>query len=81
MAAYDRRGRVRGADHEAVFDQAAAAYLADYLRGRDVLLLAGSSEEAADLARRVQARLAQMGRVGRRPAELADGNHGRGSGT
>jgi hypothetical protein len=74
VAAYDRRGRVRGADHEKVFDQAARAWLADHLRGRDALLLAGSSEEAADLSRRVQAQLAQMGRVGPGMLDLSDGN-------
>ena len=74
LAAYQRRGRIRGADHEAVFDKAAQAYLADLLRGRDVLLLAGSSAEAADLSRRVQAQLAQAGRVGEGVFDLADGN-------
>ena len=74
IAAYDRRGRTRGADHETVFDQAAKAWLADYLRGRDALLLAGSSEEAADLSRRVQSQLAQLGRVGPGVLDLSDGN-------
>jgi conjugative relaxase-like TrwC/TraI family protein len=75
FAVYDRRGRIRGGDHEAVFDQAAAAYLGYLLRGRDVLLLAGSNAEAADLARRVQARLVALGRVQAPEVELADGNH------
>jgi conjugative relaxase-like TrwC/TraI family protein len=74
LAAYDRRGRVRGADHEKVFDSAAKAWLAEYLRGRDALLLAGSSEEAADLSRRVQAQLAATGRVGPGLLDLADRN-------
>ena len=50
-------------------------WLADHLRGKDVLLLAGSNAEAAGLSRRVQARLAQMGRVGPPQAALSDGNH------
>ena len=74
MAAYDRRGRVRGADHEKVLASAAKAWLAEYLRGRDALLLAGSSEEAADLSRRVQAQLPQLGRVGPGLVDLSDGN-------
>ena len=74
VAAYDRRGRVRGADHDRVFGQAAKAWLADHLRGRDALLLAGSSQEAADLSRRVQSLLALMGRVGPGTLDLADGN-------
>jgi TrwC relaxase/AAA domain len=74
LAAYDRRGRLRGGPREETFDRAAGAWLADHLRGRESLLLAGSNEEAADLARRVQAQLARMGRVGPGEAELADGN-------
>ena len=74
-AAYDRHGRIRGADQEAACDRAAAMWLADHLRGKDVLLLAGSNAEAAGLSRRVQGRLAQMGSVGPPQAPLADGNH------
>ena len=64
VAAYDRHGRIRGADHEAAYDRAASMWLADHLRGKDVLLLAGSNAEAAELSRRVQAKLTQLGTVG-----------------
>ena len=74
VAAYDRHGRIRGADEEAAYDRAAAMWLADHLRGKDVLLLAGSNAEAAELSRRVQARLAQIGTVGPPRAALSDGN-------
>ena len=74
-AAYDRHGRIRGADDETAYDRAASMWLADHLRGKDVLLLAGSNAEAAGLSRRVQARLAQMGSVGPPQAPLSDGNH------
>ena len=74
-AAYDRHGRIRGADEEAAYDRAASMWLADHLRGKDVLLLAGSNAEAAELSRRVQAKLTQMGSVGPPQAPLADGNH------
>ena len=74
-AAYDRHGRIRGADEEAACDRASSMWLADHLRGKDVLLLAGSNAEAAELSRRVQAKLAQMGSVGPPHASLADGNH------
>jgi len=74
-AAYDRHGRIRGADTETACDRAASMWLADHLRGRDVLLLAGSNAEAAGLARRVQAKLTQLGSVGPPQAPLADGNH------
>ena len=74
-AAYDRHGRIRAADQEAAYQRAASLWLADHLRGKDVLLLAGSNAEAAELSRRVQAKLAQMGRVGPPQATLSDGNH------
>jgi AAA domain len=75
VAAYDRHGRIRGADQETACERAASMWLADHLRGKDVLLLAGSNAEAAGLSRRVQARLAQLGTVGPPQAALADGNH------
>ena len=74
VAAYDRRGRIRGGDREAAYDRAAGAWLADHLHGRDAILLAGSNEEAAELARRVQAQLVKMGTVVQPRAPLADGN-------
>jgi conjugative relaxase-like TrwC/TraI family protein len=75
IAVYDRHGRIRGADQETAYQRAASMWLADHLRGNDVLLLAGSNAEAADLSRRVQAKLTQLGRVGPPQAILADGNH------
>jgi hypothetical protein len=75
VAVYDRHGRIRAADQEAAYDRAASMWLADHLRGKDVLLLAGSNAEAADLSRRVQTRLIQLGDVGPPTAVLADGNH------
>ena len=73
-ADYDRHGRMRGADQDAAMDRAAGMWLADHLRGKNVLLLAGSNSEAADLSRRVQAKLIQLGAVQRPHAALADGN-------
>ena len=73
-AAYDRHGRIRGADQDAAMDRAASMWLADHLRGKNVLLLAGSNSEAAELSRRVQAKLIQLGTVQRPQAALADGN-------
>ncbi len=73
-ADYDRHGRMRGADQEAAYDRAAGMWLADHLRGKNVLLLAGSNSEAAELSRRVQAKLIQLGTVQRPHAALADGN-------
>jgi AAA domain len=73
-AAYDRHGRIRGGDLDAAMDRAAGMWLADHLRGKTVLLLAGSNSEAAGLSRRVQAKLIQLGTVQRPQAALADGN-------
>ncbi len=73
-AAYDRHGRMRGADQDAAMDRAAGLWLADHLRGKNVLLLAGSNSEAGELSRRVQAKLIQLGTVRRPQAALADGN-------
>jgi hypothetical protein len=55
-------------------DRAAGMWLADHLRGKNALLLAGSNGEAADLSRRIQAKLIQLGTVQRPQAALADGN-------
>ena len=74
VAAYDRHGRIRGADQDAAYDRAASMWLADHLRGKNVLLLAGSNAEAAELSRRVQARLIQLGTVGPPQAALSDRN-------
>ena len=73
-AAYDRHGRMRGADQDAAMDRAASMWLADHLRGKTVLLLAGPNPEAAELSRRIQAKLIQLGTVHRPQAALADGN-------
>jgi hypothetical protein len=73
-ADYDRHGRMRGADQDAAYERAASMWLADHLRGKTVLLLAGSNSEAADLSRRVQAKLIRLGTVHRPHAALADGN-------
>jgi TrwC relaxase/AAA domain len=71
---YDRHGRIRAADRDTAMDCAASMWLADHLQGKTVLLLAGSNSEAADLSRRVQAKLIQLGAVHRPQAALADGN-------
>jgi hypothetical protein len=60
-AAYDRHGRMRGADQDPAMDRAAGMWLADHLRGKHVMLLAGLNSEAAELSRRIQAKLIQLG--------------------
>ncbi len=81
IAAYDTRSRIRGADEETAYQRAAGGWLADHLQGKNVLLLAGSNAEAADLARRVQSRLAELGKVGgqARPPYLTEITPGSGT--
>jgi conjugative relaxase-like TrwC/TraI family protein len=74
LAAYDAHGRIRAGDREAMHDKAALGFLADFLEGKESVLVAGSNAEAADLARRVQDRLIGAGRVQQPQLELADGN-------
>jgi CheY-like chemotaxis protein len=74
LAAYDAHGRIRAGHREAMHDKAAMGFLADFLEGKDSILLAGSNAEAADLARRVQDKLIGAGRVQQPQFELADGN-------
>src|SRR5260370_24353927 len=80
VAAYDRRGRIRGEDRETAYNRAAGAWLADPLHGRDTILLAGSNQEAAEIARRVQAPVGKMGTVVQPRAPPADGNRARPAG-
>ena len=75
FATYDTHGRIRHGDQEAIYTKAASEYLADFLAGKDTLLLAGTNAEAAELARIVQSKLAAAGKVENPRIELADGNH------
>ena len=75
LRAYDARGRIRSGRQPQAQAEAVELYLADYLLGRDVLLLAGTNEEAARLAAQVRDHLVKLGRVPARPEViLADGN-------
>ena len=75
LRAYDVHGRVRAGHQLAAESSAVGLYLADYLMGRDSLLLAGTNEEAAWLAGLVRGELVRLGQVPERPeVTLADGN-------
>jgi hypothetical protein len=75
LHAYDARGRVRSGHRRAAMADAVALYLVDLLMGRDVMLLAGTNEEAAELAALVRAELVRLGRVPEQvQVRLADGN-------
>jgi AAA domain len=74
-AQHDAHGRARGGPQDQARAGAVALWLADYLLGRDTLLLAGSNDEAAELARQARERLVKLGQVAARPVvHLSDGN-------
>jgi len=76
IRAYDARGRIRGAPEREAQRQAVALYVADHLLGRDVLLLAGTNEEAARLAAMVRQQLVRLGMLqARTEVTLADTAH------
>jgi len=75
LGEYSRRGRIRHGAADRMRGDAVGLWLTDYLRGKDSLLLAGTNEEAAALARMVRERLAERGRIdGRAMVTLSDGN-------
>jgi len=66
LTEYDERGRLRGGNPEEAADLACRAFVADYLAGRDALLLARTGEQARELSRRVRDDLIRYGVVDRR---------------
>ena len=74
LGEYARHGRIYGTA-DRMREEAVDLWLTDYRAGRSSLLLTGSNEDAAALARMVRERLAERGRVGgRREVTLSDGN-------
>ncbi|HUY45233.1 MAG TPA: MobF family relaxase, partial [Streptosporangiaceae bacterium] len=75
IAEYDQRGRVLEGTREQMADAAYQRWLADYLSGKDTVLLTTTNAQAAELARRARDELAALGLVGVDDLiELADGN-------
>jgi single-stranded DNA-binding protein len=75
LADYDQHGRILEGTGEQMADAAVGRWLADHLTGQASVLLATTSEQAADLARRARDELAVLGLVAARDlVELADGN-------
>jgi conjugative relaxase-like TrwC/TraI family protein len=75
LGEYNRHGRVYHGASDRMREDAVDLWLTDYLRGKNSLLLAGSNEEAAELARMAREQLAERGRLGEPPVvTLADGN-------
>jgi hypothetical protein len=71
---YDQHGRIRGAPPDQAMDQAVRAYLASYLDGRDVLLMAADWVRCRELSQRIRDDLIHLGLVDyRRTVRIADG--------
>jgi hypothetical protein len=61
---YDQHGRIRGAPPDQAMDQAVGAYVACYLGGRDVLLMAADWARCRELSARIRDDLIHLGLVG-----------------
>ena len=71
---YDQHGRIRGAPPDQAMDQAARAYVATYLTGRNVLLMAADWARCRELSARIRDDLIHLGLVdGGRTIRIADG--------
>jgi len=71
---YDQHGRIRGAPPDQAMDHAARAYVASYLDGRDVLLMAADWARCRELSQRIRDDLIHLGLVDyRRTVRITDG--------
>jgi hypothetical protein len=71
---YDQHARIHGAPPDQAIDQAAHAYVASYLTGRDVLLMAADWARCRELSARIRNDLIHLGLVdGGRTIRIADG--------
>ena len=71
---YDQHGRIRGAPPDHATGQAARAYLATYLAGRNVLLIAADWARCRELSNRIRDDLIHLGLVDAgRTIRIADG--------
>ena len=74
LAEYEQHGRLHGGTAEEATEQAYRGWLADYLDGKDALLLASTEEQARELSRRARDDLIRYGIVsGGRHVRLSDG--------
>ena len=60
---YDQHGRIRGASPDHATDQASRAYVASYLTGRNVLLMAADWARCRELSARIRDDLIHLGLV------------------
>jgi hypothetical protein len=71
---YDQYGRIRGAPPEEATDQAVKAYVANYVVGQDVLLMAADWARCRELSARIRDDLIHLGFVNKgRAIRIADG--------
>jgi conjugative relaxase-like TrwC/TraI family protein len=71
---YDQHGRIRGAPPDLALDQAARAYVASYLAGRNVLLMAADWARCRELSARIRDDLIHLGLVDAgRTIRISDG--------
>ncbi|MGH3221081.1 MAG: ATP-dependent DNA helicase [Streptosporangiaceae bacterium] len=74
LDAYDQHGRIHGAPPEQAMDQAAKAYVASYLAGQDVLLMAADWARCRELSARIRDDLIHVGLVdANRTVPIAEG--------
>jgi AAA domain len=73
---FDQHGRIRGAEPDQAMDQAARAYVAAYLAGRDVILTAADWARCRELSARTREDLIRVGHVDDgRSVPIAEGSH------
>ncbi len=71
---YDQHGRIHGAPPDQAMDQAAKAYVASYLAGRDVILAAADWARCRELSARIRDDLIHLGLVdASRTVPIAEG--------
>ncbi|HET9975142.1 MAG TPA: AAA family ATPase, partial [Streptosporangiaceae bacterium] len=71
---YDQHGRIQGAPPDHAMDQAVHAYVASYLAGRDVLLMAADWARCRELSARIRDDLIHLGLVDDGPTiRIAEG--------
>ena len=71
---YDQHGRIRGAPPDQAIDQAVHAYVASYLAGRNVLLMATDWARCRELSQRIRDDLIHLGLVdATRTIRIAEG--------
>ena len=74
LAEYEQHGRLRGGTAEQATEQAYRAWLADYLDGKDALLMARTDDQVRELSRRARDDLIRYGVVSADPPiRLAQG--------